>query len=331
MSADTDSVDRVIESERTPAQHGDAGPRTTAERRERRVAAGVEELDRWLCDQIEQGLAHVDRAPSTRWEDVARRLVDAQASGLAAWVRELGAIPGRGGDRPERLLEEYALLRLLTTAFRRRDELPEPLLAAVRSRVGFTVSQEEVLAGERVRDHWYVAGCRDVEQDRLVARRVWLRGQETGRSALVLTFAAPGRALDASLAVGDTIDAELAYYPGALPLRALVAVRHPAPAQGPPRGTTVTALLREHAAALAQDPWLERWPAVLTGVRPARDGAGRPHLVDGDGDALPLRTTDVWRLLAVSGGRPFTVSGEWSPRGLLPLSAWQEEEGTVVL
>ncbi|MEV5712038.1 SWIM zinc finger family protein [Actinoallomurus sp. NPDC052274] len=306
-----------------------AGPPKTAAQRERRVAAGLEELDRWLRDQVTEGLAHHHRAPFSVWDDVARRLVDAQAGAPASRVRELGALPADG--RPERLLEEYALLRLLVTAFRRRDELPEPLRATVRSRVGFTVSQEEVLAGDTVRDLWYVAGCRDVEQDRLVTRRVWLRGRDTGRSALVLSFAAPGRALDASLTVGDTLDAELAFHPGALPLRALVAARHAAPVRRPPRGTTVAGLLREYADALARDPWLERWPAVLAGVRPARNTAGGPCLVDADGAALPLRAADVWRLWAVSGGRPLTVSGEWSPRGLVPLSAWQPEEGTVVL
>ncbi|MCO5999474.1 SWIM zinc finger family protein [Actinoallomurus rhizosphaericola] len=361
---------------------GDDAPVTaTAERREQRVAAGVEELDRWLCDQVAQGLAHADRAPSSIWDGVARRLVDAQAGALASRVRELGSLPADG--RPDRLLEEYALLRLLVTAFRRRDELPAPLRATVRSHVGFPVSQEEVLAGDTVRDHWYVAGCRDVEQDRLLTRRVWLRGQETGRPALILSFTAPGqtagtpartpgaqartpgvdgrapdaqartpdahgrvpdapvpagrapdragRALDSSLGVGDTVDAELAFYPGALALRALVAARHAAPVRRPPRGTTVPGLLREYADALALDPWLERWPAVLAGVRPARDEAGGPCLVDADGAALPLRASDVWRLWAVSGGRPLTVAGEWSPRGLLPLSAWQAEEGAVPL
>jgi hypothetical protein len=258
--------DRTVRAPDGRAAGGEAPVRSpkTAEQRERRVAAGLEELDRWLRDQVAQGLAHADRAPGTVWDDVARRLVDAQAGALASQVRELGSLPADG--RLERLLEEYSLLRLLVTAFRRRDELPEPLRATVRSRVGFTVSQEEVLAGAKVRDRWYVAGCRDVEQDRLIARRVWLRGQDTGRSALVLSFAAPGRALDASLAVGDTVDAELAFYPGALPLRALVAARHAAPVRRPPRGTTVAGLLREHADALARDPWLERWPAVLAGV-----------------------------------------------------------------
>lgn len=337
MSAGADSVEHVIERQGREVRHevGTAGTSRavnpkTAERREQRVADGLAELDRWLRDQVAHGLARAGRAPSTVWDDVARRLVDAQAGALATRVRELASIPGRGTGWPERLLEEYALLRLLTKAFERRDALPGPLHATVRSQVGFTVGREEVLAGEKVRDHWYVAGCHDTDQDGLVARRVWLRGQETGPPALILSFAAPGRELDTSLVVGDTVDAELAFYPGAQPLRALVAARHSAPAHRPPRGVTVEALLREYAEALGRDPWIDRWPAVLAGVRPAR-GADGPYLVDGHGDALALRTTDMWRLLAVSGGRPLTVSGEWSPEGLLPLSAWQEEEGFVAL
>ncbi len=310
-----------------------AGPRDpkTAERRERRVDDGVDELDRWLRDQVAHGLAQAATAPYALWDDVARRLVDAQAGGLAGRVRELASIPRRGDGWPARLLEEYALLRLLATAYRRRDALPEPLRATVRARVGFTVTQEAALAGERVRDRWYVAGARDAEQEHLVTRRVWLRGLDTGRPALVLSFAAPGRPLDASLVPGGTLDAELAFHPGAQPLRALVAARHGAPVLVPPRGTTVAGLLREYADALARDPWLDRWPALLERVRPAGAGSGGSHLVDEHGDALPLSTADPWRLLAVSGGRPLTVAGEWTPDGLLPLSAWHEEEGFVAL
>ncbi|HEX2312242.1 MAG TPA: SWIM zinc finger family protein [Thermomonospora sp.] len=314
----------------------------TAERREQRVDDGVAELAQWLRDQIGQGLAQAEKAPYRVWDDTARRLVDAQAPGLAGQVKGLSAL--RHGDGwPERLLEEYALLALLVRAHRRRDDLPEPLRATVRSRVGFTVREEDVLRdGERVRDTWYVAGSRDVAQDQLTVRRAWLRGVRTGRPALVLSFAAPGRTLDASLVVGTAFEAELAFYPGAQPLRALVAERHGLITAQPP-GTTVGELLREYAEALARDPWLDRWPAVLRDVRLATPAeapvrAGGLHVSDEHGDVLPLRFSpaeesrhDPWRLLAISGGDRFTLAGEWSPRGLQPLSAWHAEEGVVVL
>ncbi|MFC5746494.1 SWIM zinc finger family protein [Actinomadura rugatobispora] len=302
----------------------------TAERREQRVDGGVAELDQWLRDQVAHGLAQAEKAPYKLWDDAARRLVDAQAGGLAGQIRALAAIPRQPGW-PERLLEEYALLRLLVRAHQRRAELPAALRETVRSRIGFTVQQEDVVRdGERVRDRWCVTGSRDIAVDQLTTRRVWLRGAATGRPALVLSFAAPGRQLDSSLPVGTRVDAELAFYPGAQPLRALVAERHGAAAPAAPAGLAVGGFLEEYAAALERDPWLDRWPAVLAGVRLARAGDGL-RVVDGAGDALPLLPSDPWRLLAVSGGRPVTLAGEWTPRGLWPLAAWDEDEGVVIL
>ncbi|MEW2358335.1 SWIM zinc finger family protein [Spirillospora sp. NPDC029432] len=292
----------------------------TAERREQRVDGGIADLDQWLRDQVAHGLAQADKAPYRLWDEAARRLVDAQAGALAGQVKGLAAIPRQEGW-PDRLLEEYALLRLLVRAYQRRAGLPPGLRETVRSRIGFTVQQEEVLRdGERVRDSWHVIGSRDVVQDQLTTRRVWLRGRESGRPALVLSFAAPGRHLDASLVVGTRVEAELAFYPGAQPLRALVADRLATEAGGAPEGLTVGAFLDEYAAALGRDPWLDRWPALLGGVRLARNGG--PRVVDAHGDALPLLSAEPWRLLAVSGGAPVTFAGEWSPRGLLPLAAW---------
>ncbi len=217
------------------------------------------------------------------------------------------------------------------TAARRLPELPEPLRQTVRSRVGFTVAQEEVLAGPTVRDRWDVLGQRDSEEERLTVRRVWLRGRDRGGSALVLSFAAARQPLDASLVVGTTVDAELAFFPGTLALRALVARRHASVGDGVPRGDTVAALLAAYAGALAADPWLDAWPALLAGVRLARDGGWA--LADADGGAVPLHPAagDPWKLAALSGGHPVTVAGEWSSRGLLPLTAWDAGGRVVAL
>lgn len=304
----------------------------TVERRERRVDEGLAELDQWLRDQVVHGLAQAEKAPYRLWDDAARRLVDAQAGALAGQVKALATVPRQAGW-PGRLLAEYALLRLLVRAYQRRDELPAALRDTVRARVGFTVKQEDVLSdGERLRDHWCVTAGRDVATDQLTTRRVWLRGRASGRPALVLSFAAPGRPLDASLVVGTAIDAELAFYPGAQPLRAVVAQRHGAPEPAVPTGTSVRAVLDEHAAALARDPWLDRWPAVLDVVRLVWTDAARLHVIDDAGDVLPLRAAEPWRLLAVSGGGRVTLAGEWTPMGLRALAVWhRQEEGVVML
>lgn len=334
------------------AAAGRGGGRGTAAEsaRHARVTAGLAELERWLADQIRQGLA---AAGDGDWDDLAKRLVDAQAPGMAGTVSRLRAARA-ADDWPERLLEEYALIDLLAVAYRRRAHLPAPLVQTVLSRVGFQVTREEVLAGPTVRDSWDVLGQRDEVQERLTSRRLWLRGRGTGRPALVLSFAPQGHALDASLVTGTTVHADLVFYPGAAPLRALLTTRHaappsppappapapPAPAttmrptaavpattgpaalMGAPPGVTPEEAMDEVAAALAADPWTDSWPLVLAGVVPGRTRLG--------GFPLHRSAYDPWRLMAVSGGHPVTVAAEWTPYGLRPLTTWADD-GTVVI
>ena len=302
-----------------------------AEQRENRVASGLAELDRWLCDQARQGLAASQRAGYGHWDDIAARMIDAQAPGLAERLRALASVPHSGTGWDGRLLEEYALLHLLAVAYRRQGELPSPLRETVRSRIGFSLRQADVLAGgDPVRDHWQVLARRDVEQDRIRSRRTWLRGRKTGRDALLLSFAAAGQALDDSLAVGTDADADLVFYPGAVPLRAVVLARHGGNGGGPPDGGTIAGLLAGYAAALSADPWLDSWLAVVA-VTPSR--APAPAVRDPAGDALPLHpgAGDCWPLFALSGGRPVTMAGEWTPRGLWPLTAWDDAGWAVPL
>ncbi|WP_328818810.1 SWIM zinc finger family protein [Nonomuraea cypriaca] len=309
-----------IETARTRAGSGEPAAPDGESVRHTRVAAGLAELERWLADQVRQGLAG---AAGHDWDGLAKRLIDAQAPAVAGVVSRLGRVRAEDGW-PGRLLEEYALINLLAVAYRRRAELPGPLARTVLIRAGFPVTREEVLSGPAVRDLWDVLGRRDEEEDRLTARRVWLRGRRTGRAALVLSFAPQGQPLDASLVTGTTIDAELAYYPGAAPLRALVAIRHDRPdgVSAAPPGVAVEEALDEVARALGEDPWTESWPLVLAGVVPGQAALG----------GLPLhpRARDPWRLIAVSGGRPVTVATEWTPRGVRPLTAW-DDDGTAVI
>ena len=316
-------------SAKEPADPGAA--RRRAEQREQRVGTGLAELDRWLQDQVRQGLAASQQSGYKHWDDIAARMVDAQAPGLAERLRALAAVPYSGTGWDGRLLEEYALLRLLAVAYGRHADLAPPLRDTVRSRIGFTVRQADVLAaGPPARDRWHVLARRDLDQDRLRTRRVWLRGHTTGRYALVLSFAAAGQSLD-----------DCAYR------------RH--------RGRRGSGLLpRRRPAARPRRGPARREPAER--ARPGGDGGGAAGLM-GRGarrgplagqlarragrdpgpvaaahacttrPATPCRCTrsagDCWPLFALSAGSPLTVAGEWTPRGLWPLTAW-DEGGTAV-
>jgi hypothetical protein len=74
---------------------------------------------------------------------------------------------------------------------------------------------------------------------------------------------------------------------------------------------------------MARNPWLERFPLALAAVIPSRAGEGW-IVQDAAGDRLLLDTPDYagWQLLALSGGHPIAVAGEWDGRTLCPLSAY---------
>lgn len=161
-------------------------------------------------------------------------MVDAQAPGLAARVRELGSIPASGPGWPARLLEECALLHLLDSAWLGISRLPEPLAATVRTRVGLTASAE----GPPIRDKWLVLAQYDTPDGKIVTRRIWLHGRDSGRAAMLLSFGAAGRSPGLALPVGVTIDAEITPYPGMGRLRAELGRQFgvPSPAGTPPPG-----------------------------------------------------------------------------------------------
>jgi hypothetical protein len=323
-----DSRRRPTERKAEPSAPDPAAVARRRAQRAQRVAAGAAELEQRLADLLRDGLAGAEREGYQRWEEIAARMVDAQAPGLASRVRALGALPGSGGDWPSRLLEEASLLHLLTRGYAHQDRLPAPLAATVRTRIGFTTDTAGLLAGPTVRDRWLVLAQHDAADDRLTTRRVWLLGEATGRAALLLSFGAAGRAPELALPVGLTLDADLAYHPAARPLRAALGPvrgeRHGPPVPGSvPPGTPVGPALAAYGAALADDPWLDAWPVVLTDVVPI-PGHGDPawQLADaGTPDAVPL-TTRPWRLAALSGGHPVTVFGELGHRGFHPLTAW---------
>ena len=117
----------------SPARDTAAGPADPEARlrraasRDRKVDAGVQELRRWLADLARGGLAAAQTQSWLWWDQVARRMIDAQARGLAGYVRRLAEIAAAGGHRqdwPERMLDQAGALHLLCEAWTRRAELP---------------------------------------------------------------------------------------------------------------------------------------------------------------------------------------------------------------
>ena len=276
---------------------------------------------------MRQGLASARHQPFAFWDAAAARLVDAQMPGLADRVRALPAVLHSAGDWADRLLAEVARGYLAVSAWRRRDLLPEDVLADLRVVLGWSRRLDEVLdRGERVSDRWAVVGLAQETDSRLQSQRTWLVGQETGRVAVILDFAAAAGTLAVAEVLGSVVEAEVALYPGSEPRRALfTGERRVVGSAGRLPVCGVAAALDQAAVWLGQNPFADRFPVALAGVVPVVDGVRRMVVEPGVG-ALPLSGEgDGLMLLVLSGGAPVDVFGEWDGFALTPLSLQAED------
>lgn len=294
-----------------------------------RMLEGLDDLDRWLVDRVRNGLADPALARYATWDDLAARLVDARAGALANRVRRLAGLVGAQPDWQADVLAELGILHLLARAGRRVGELPETLADSVAAASGWQVRQADVLAGVPDTDDWVVLGRSDRREDRIEVRRVWLRGASKGRWALLLSFAAYGQSLDTSLVVGSTVHADIHRYPGS-GLRALMGRRWDDPLPtSEVRSSTIGEACAAIGAALAAEPWLERVPATIVAQPSILDGR---WVLGDDAGSLPLLGDDrsLAALLAASVGSPITITVEWTPAGLLPLTVHLDDRSLDV-
>ena len=119
----------------------------------------------------------------------------------------------------------------------------------------------------------------------------------------MLGFAAPGQPLDRSLAPGTAIDAELVFFPGAYPLRALVKQRHErhsrwttCPYRDNTRSDDRYPGLR--GGAHARVPGSQRFPMPLQAIIPARTSTGWAVLAPITERCRWRLRFDTWRLMA---------------------------------
>ncbi len=324
-----------------------------AEQRLAKVEAGLVDLDQWLQDRIRQGLVSLLHEPYSFWDQAAARLVDAQMPGLARRLRELSGVPHSGEGWPERLLKGLGQLHLLVQGYGQLAKLSPEMQAEVRSQIGFPQTQEmlrnrvaqaDSQSDPQVQclaDTWLVLGQVITTEEALKVQRLWLWGVKHQQVALVLSFAHGSRqAWDVSLLPGACFEGELIFYPGTGVKRAFVASRQAvAPSDRRSDRTSdeksvwetfgfdrVEDAIAHYRQTLSQNPWTVQFPLTLRQSFPQYQH-NRWWLADGSGQSLPL-TPDFgqgWEMLAIGGGHPLTVFGEWDGTALLPLSLWCDQ------
>lgn len=311
---------------------GDAEKRVARQQKTRferleRAENGFEDLETWLFDTIRRGLATVVSEDPAAFEHLASRAADAGMTGLSRSLRLLSAVPVNAADWTTRTCEAIAQVYLAVRAFQNRDVLPESLLHDLQNFMGIHYKKEEVLAsGERITDTWAVAGAvTEPFEGKLLVRRTWLLGVQSGRTALLLDFAF-GDGFPPGFHTGSTHQGTLVFYASSFPQRALVGEDFreiPEKMEKMSGYPEIEHFLDAFASALAVQPWLPHFAGAILHILVQREPKGRFFGTDISGKILPLSVPEPtgWSLLSLGGGRPMSVFGEWNGQEFRPLSA----------
>jgi SWIM zinc finger len=295
-----------------------------AEAREAKVLAGLEEMALWVKDLVRNGMLAVPEKSHAFWQNPAARMVDAQAPGVASLIRRLGSISyfTEGWQTP--LLQQLLQLYLICQAYPNLSRLPNLVQADLKALVGWTQSQEELKAGNGIHDTWLVLARQTAEENNIITQTYWLHGHATGQQAMVLHFYHPSKPSELGLIPGAAIEAELVFYPGSYPLRALIKEQHQTVEMPEPTQLlTLSAMQEKFADVISVYPWLEDLPVLAKGLTPFLF-QDKWYLKDEEDRYVPIdsRFTRPWSLLGLSGGHPLLLFGHLGREAFLPLGLW---------
>lgn len=298
------------------------------ENRVKRVEDGMSDLRFWIKDIIREGILNMASKEPSFFENMARRMVDAQAPGLATMIRRLGNINFYQDGWQTPFLDQMIRIYLVLNGFSRIQELPAELQEELRTAVGFTQNQDALKEEAGIRDEWVVLAKQTDKDENLTTERNWLYGLKSKKYALVLQFIFKGQLAELNLMPGSFVDAELVYFKGPTPIRALVKEQFGVKAGGAFSGyTNWNEVLDTFSNSYNSNPIADLLPAVIENITPVH-GNNEWFLKDASGNGIrgvqPFES--YWKLMSVSGGKPIRVFAVGRENYFEPISTWVDDK-----
>jgi hypothetical protein len=327
LSRRGEKEEKKVEKKDKPVDEAAQAKRQQA--RQQKVADGLEELLRWIKDIIRQGMLTLPEQGGLFWENMAKRMIDAQAPGLAAQLRSISEINFYVEGWQTRCLDGLLRLYLLIQGYKHIDTLDAELQADVKSLIGFPQNQDELKAQPGISDQWFVLAKQVSEEEQLIVERNWLVGLQTKRYALFLQFYVRSQPPAMSLTPGLVTDATLVFYNSAMPMRAIIKEqRSTKKAAHPPEGYDGwSAVLNNDTIANSRYPFGDDCPYIIKNLTPVQF-KNEWWLQDAEKNSMPISRNygAIWNLLAVSGGKPVQVSFIGKEKEYEPLGIWHNNE-----
>ena len=280
--------------------------------REKKVEAGIAELRAWIKDVVRGGIMNVPQQIYQFNQHITARMVDAQAGGLATQLRQINKINFYEDGWQRLLIKRLSLIYLLTEAYNNAAKLPVELIKELQTLIGWTTAKEDVLLGSEVYDTWSVLSITTTEEANITTERIWLYGEENKSFALILNFYAGNQLPQHLLFPGMQLKASIVYFPGLIPLRALIktqqaSLQHPINLKG---SLTISEIYEHITAQLSQNPFIAQIPFLLSEVNIIfKDNKWFLSDQQQQGFEIGNPTIEAWDMLAFTKGKPCACFG----------------------
>ncbi|MFY7899402.1 MAG: SWIM zinc finger family protein, partial [Chitinophagaceae bacterium] len=263
------------------------------------------------------------------FDELAKRMIDAKAPGIANLIKKLSTIDfykeGWENDFLSQLVHIYSII----TAYKNASSINSLLMGDVKNLIGFTTKQEQLLTYDGITDNWLVIGKEQLLEDTILVERNWLYGIESKKYALILQFSVRWQINSALLVPGSCIHATLIFYPSAMPLRAIVKEQHNI--VGTPQNIAAFLNWKKVADSCINSrltlPFNQDLPFIVQQVTPLFY-QNTWWLKDEESSIVKLEATEnvLYNLLALSGGNAITVTVVGNNHIFKPIGVWKHHQ-----
>lgn len=300
--------------------------------RQLKVSDGIEELNAWLKDIVRNGIISIPEKGPAFFENMSRRLIDAQAPGIAGMVRSLGETNFYTEGWPTQFMNQLLRIYVITEGFKNIVSINKSLQEDIRTWIGFTQNQEELKEQNGVTDTWLVLGKQASEVDAIITEKFWLYGTQTNNYALLLQFIVRGQGVQYNFTPGMFVQAELVFFPSVSPMRALIKRQIATDAV-----SNFNKFQNWQKVADAETelnsvlPFRSERPFIISRLKPVQYNL-QWWLQDEENKIMQLGNgyKNIWKLLSLSGGKPMDMAVIGREDRFEPLGIWQDNEYKIV-
>ncbi len=300
--------------------------------RKQKVSDGINELQLWIKDIIRNGIISIPEKDYTWFDNIAKRMVDAQAPGLANMVRNLAETNFYTDGWQSGFIDQLVSMYLITQGYKMNAATELSFINDLKNWIGFTQNQDELKEQAGITDTWLVLAKQSTEVDNITTDKFWLYGTESNNYALILQFIVRGQGGNLTLTPGMFMQAELVFFPSVSPLRAIIKKQIATNAH-----SNFQAFKNWQQVALAQTqlnanfPVHSERPFIIQQIKPVQFN-NQWWLQDAEKNIMQLKNEEktIWKILSLSGGKPLNMAVIGKENKYEPIGVWYNQEYKIL-